>query len=500
MATTFKANPGVDQLRARLGHPIVDADAHQIEMVPLFLDFLRGAGGVQMPQRWRNHVVMTRRAFGMTPEQRSEARPGIPVWWPLPAENTLDRATSSLPKLMHARMDEIGLDFAVVYPSLGLLVLTLPGIADDELRQACARAFNNYNAEVFRGLGDRLTPAAVIPMHTPGEAVAELGHAVNTLGLKAAVFAGDVLRPVVRPEKDPAAMAELYYYDCFGIDSPYDYDPLWRKCIELRVAPTFHSAPIGRGTRASISRHQYNQLGGFAEGGEAVCKSLFFGGVTRRFPELRFGFLEGGAAWGIALYARLVEHWKKRNQQAMQRLDPARIDTALFSQLIDEFGNERLKPHRDKLVKDVIFADRMEELDDWRDCKIARPEDIRDLFEPNFFFGCEGDDRSAAAAFDRRMNPYGASLNPMFGSDIGHFDVEDMRGVLEEAHELVDRGLMNPADFRRFAFENPVRMLGGMNKDFFKGTKVEAQAKIILDADRAHHATAGQSAATPIQV
>ena len=40
----------------------------------------------------------------MTPQERSQARPGIPVWWPLPAQNTLDRATSSLPKLMHARL------------------------------------------------------------------------------------------------------------------------------------------------------------------------------------------------------------------------------------------------------------------------------------------------------------------------------------------------------------------------------------------------------------
>jgi predicted TIM-barrel fold metal-dependent hydrolase len=141
----------------------------------------------------------------------------------------LDRATAFLPKLTHTRMDEIGLDFAIVYPSLGLFVLTLPGIGDDELRQASARAFNNYNAEMFRGFGDCLTPAALIPMHTPREAIAELEHAVKTLGLKATVFAADVLRPVPKPQKNPAALAELYYYDCFGIDSPYDYDPVWRK-------------------------------------------------------------------------------------------------------------------------------------------------------------------------------------------------------------------------------------------------------------------------------
>jgi hypothetical protein len=141
--------------------------------------------------------------------------------------------------------------------------------------------------------------------------------------------------------------------------------------------------------------------------------------VTLRFPDLRFGFLEGGAAWATALYARLVEHWKKRNHEAIQRLDPARVDQDLLGRLIDEFGHERLKPYRDKVVKAAVLGERMEELDDWRDCKIARPEDIRDLFVASFFFGCEGDDRSAAAAFDRKMNPYGASLNPMLGSDIG---------------------------------------------------------------------------------
>ena len=33
MPTMFKANPKLDQLRAKLGHPIVDADAHQVDMV-----------------------------------------------------------------------------------------------------------------------------------------------------------------------------------------------------------------------------------------------------------------------------------------------------------------------------------------------------------------------------------------------------------------------------------------------------------------------------------
>jgi hypothetical protein len=43
-----------------------------------------------------------------------------PTWWAHPARNTLDRATSSLPRLLHRRLDDFGLDVAIIYPSIGL--------------------------------------------------------------------------------------------------------------------------------------------------------------------------------------------------------------------------------------------------------------------------------------------------------------------------------------------------------------------------------------------
>lgn len=482
MTFKFVPNDTVRAIRAAVDHPILDTDAHQMESMPLLLDFIAEVGGANMPKRFIEYITAMRRTFRMTGEERALKRPGAPVWWPVPSENTLDRATSSLPKLFYDRMDEVGLDFSIVYPGMGMTVLSMPGIPDDELRQACCRAFNKYYAEVFAGLGDRLTPAAIIPMHTPEEAVAELDHAVGELGLKVTLLAGDVLRPIPQPERDnPLILGDNYYQDCFGIDSPHNYDAVWERCRQLKVAPTFHSAFIGRGTRASISRHQYNQLGGFAEGGEAICKSLFFGGVTRRFPDVKFGFLEGGAAWATGLYSRLVDHWKKRNGEAILHLDPARTDTKLYGELIDAYGHPRIQECRDQAVKDALWGDRMEELDDWRDCKITEASDIRDLFVPNFFFGAEGDDRTAMIAFDRRLNPYGAQLNVMLGSDIGHFDVHDLRDVLHEAYEPVEDGLIGPDEFRNFAFANGVRLHGGMNPDFFDGTAIEGAARAVLN-------------------
>jgi predicted TIM-barrel fold metal-dependent hydrolase len=473
------------EIRAGLDHPIVDVDAHQLEVIPVLLDLLRDVGGPSMPDRFIAHFAWTRRTFSMTPEQRADDRAPVPVWWPMPTENTIDRATTVMPGLLYERMDEIGLDFSVVYPGTGLLVVTLPGMYDDDLRRAAARAYNLYNAEMFAGYADRITPAAVIPMKTPQEAIEELDFAVGTLGLKAAVFQGDVLRPIPTVHREHPELARYaFYQDCFGIDSPYDYDPVWQRCMDLRIAPTFHSGPIGWGCRASISRHQYNQLGGFAEGGEALCKSLFFGGVPARFPDLKIGFLEGGVAWAQALYCRMLEHWKKRNGRAILSLNPALLDQRYFSELIDKYGHDLVKPYRDRLVADAMWSDHPDELDDWHAAGLETAEDVYRRFVPNFYFGCEGDDRLNALAFDTEVNPMGARLNAMFGSDIGHFDVEDMAEIVEEVYELVEEGLVTDADFRDFTFENPVRLHGGMNPDFFKGTAVEdAAARVLAAAD-----------------
>ena len=103
---------------------------------------------------------------------------------------------------------------------------------------------------------------------------------------------------------------------------------------------------------------------------------------------------------------------------------------------------------------------------------------------PNFYFGCEADDRMTAVAFDSRLNHMGAKLKAVFSSDIGHWDVPDMTRVLADAWKLVTRGLIAEEDFRLFTFANPVMMHAGMNPDFFKGTAVEAEAAKLLAESR----------------
>src|SRR2546423_15603796 len=104
-------------------------------------------------------------------------------------------------RLFYAGLDERGIVFGIFYQPAGL---GIPRIADTETRRAVIRGFNIVTAEYFAKLSDRLTPAAVIPMHTPEEAIEELEFATKQLGAKVGMFGSSVARPLEIP-KGPAS-------------------------------------------------------------------------------------------------------------------------------------------------------------------------------------------------------------------------------------------------------------------------------------------------------
>jgi predicted TIM-barrel fold metal-dependent hydrolase len=491
-------NHSAQAIRTRLSHPVIDSDGHWVEPVPLLRDYLAKVGGAKAIEGFRARNELVAGVLRLTPKERRERRLGQEAWWALPTRNTRDRATAMIPQLLYERLNELGLDFTVLYPTLGLM---LPLVAEDEMRRAACRAFNMYIAEAFREFSDRIAPAAVIPMHTPCEAIEELEYAVRTLGFKVVMLGSLIPRPIPALVRAGVPVGAALWRDVLGLDSEYDYDPVWAKCVELGVAPTFHSNGRGFGLRRSPSNFTYNHIGHFAAAGEAVCKALFMGGVTRRFPTLKLAFLEGGAGWACALYADLIGHWKKRNRRALGEVNPAFLDRRLLYDLFTRYHGraaaDRLSEAKpaasgEKAMSEAWARDPAA-LDDFAACQIEKPEQIRDLFARNFYFGCEADDPINAWAFNSAVNPYGARLKVLFGSDIGHFDVPDMTEVLVEAHELVDDGIITAQDFRDFVFGYAVEFWAGMNPAFFKGTVVEEQARAWLAA----HREPATTAATP---
>jgi predicted TIM-barrel fold metal-dependent hydrolase len=471
-------------VRARLSHPVIDIDGHTTESLVALEPYLRDEGVDPGTESLRRLLPGS---FGpwadwyqAAPDDRAARRIGRPPWWGAPARNTRDLATALCPQLMYERLDEFGIDVSVTYPSLGLIFMHLD---DERERRGLCRALNRCNADAFGPLSDRLVPVAAIPMHTPDEACEELEYAVRTLGFKAVLLAGYVQRPVAAvAERDPELAKYAQWIDMYGIDSAYDYDPVWAKCLELGVGVSFHSGSIGWGSRMSISNYMYNHLGHLAEGHHALAKSLFMGGVTRRFPDLPFSFLEGGAAWAVALFSDLIGHWEKRNLAAMDHLNPANLDRDLLASLLDRYGSKAgTNPASRPAAR---RAEDPATLDEWAQCGITAKDDIRDLFVRSFFFGCEADDPLTASAFNSRVNPFGARLQAMFGSDLSHWDVPDMSEVLDEAYEMVEHGWITDDDFRDFVFTNPVTFFTRTNPGFFAGTPVEADVDKLI-AERA---------------
>jgi predicted TIM-barrel fold metal-dependent hydrolase len=461
--------PTTDQIRAKLDHPVIDSDGHLLEFVPAVQDHLREIAGPEMAEQLHGHFNLTARSQGMSLAEQQAVGAARSAWWAFPARNTLDRATAHLPGLLYQRLDEMGLDFTVVYPTFGLGAMLRP---EEELRRATSRAFNLYYAEACEGYGDRLTPAAVIPMHDPEEAIAELEFCVRELGFKVAVFPGAVRRPL----PGVPMSGTCYWFDDCGPNSPHDYDPLWQHCIDLGVAPSFHSSAMGMGGRNSPNSYLHNHVGNFAAAQEGICRAMILGGVPRRFPALRLSFLEGGMGWACSLYADLVGHYEKRNREHVQMYDPDEIDQAELRRLFERFGTKRFVDHIGEIEASTQLQGNRGDgvVDEFGPSGIGSVEDIRDIFEGQVFVGCEADDPMNATAFDTRIHPLGSRLNALFGSDIGHWDVPDMQGVLPEAWELVEHGVIGDSDFRDFVFGNPVRLFAEANPRFFEGTTVEA--------------------------
>ena len=116
----MSAHLSAAQIKARLDHPIIDADGHWIEYGPVFTEELRRVGGEDAVEGWNAVRNGTRSALSMSVEERRRRRISQEAFWGHPSKNTKDLATALFPRLLAQRLDEIGLDFAIIYPTGGL--------------------------------------------------------------------------------------------------------------------------------------------------------------------------------------------------------------------------------------------------------------------------------------------------------------------------------------------------------------------------------------------
>jgi len=153
------------RLHDGLGHPVIDCDGHSVEFMPVFEEYLReyaGAKAVEHYHKERPWFVSDFRDPTAAPSR--QAALGLPN----PGQGSSREHAAGLSS--RSASERPGIDFAIIYPSPKRL--GVPHEPNPELRIGICRAMNTYMADMLRPHARHLTPAAVIPMYTPEEAIA----------------------------------------------------------------------------------------------------------------------------------------------------------------------------------------------------------------------------------------------------------------------------------------------------------------------------------------
>src|SRR5438067_12823321 len=188
------------KVRSGLTHPVIDADGHWIEYGPVCAEQVRKAAGDKAADGLLRHMRRIPDALSLSIAERRRRGTAMEGYWGRQSTNTRDRATAMMPRMLYDRLDELGIDFGIVYPTAGY---GIPRIADYETRRAVLRGYNIVAADYFAKLSDRLTPAHVSPLHTPDEALDELTFVTQQLGAKVCMFVSGVRRPIPHAKGAP---------------------------------------------------------------------------------------------------------------------------------------------------------------------------------------------------------------------------------------------------------------------------------------------------------
>ena len=202
-------------------------------------------------------------------------------------------------------MDELNIGGSVLYPTDGLAVGRMVDL--DQVVATCS-AYNDWIHQVYLQHDSRLNAVALLPMQEPELAARELRRCVEELGM-----CGGML---------PAAglMSHL---------GSRQYWPVYEEANRLGCCLSVHG-----GSYPDLGFHDLNVFAaihamGHPFGISIAFMSLLFSGVFDKFPDVRYGFMEGGVSWFLMALER-----SDGSQKAFTPLDPQRR----FLQLRDGDG------------------------------------------------------------------------------------------------------------------------------------------------------------------
>jgi predicted TIM-barrel fold metal-dependent hydrolase len=286
------------------GFKVLDSDMHILEPPDLWQRFIDSKFKDYAPRGTTDHVRDLRL---VGPDGRAWGRPVDPPPETIPPPGHIfhrnqklfrphmERGWSSRVQL--DAMDEEGIDLAVLYPSRGLNVLSVPAM-DPEFAAALARAYNNWLYEFCQIDTNKLIGAGMVSVFDIESAISEAERCVQRLGFRAIFLRANVVNG-------------------HNWQEPY-YDPLWSALEELNVPLGFHESNTSAGRQVGeqfgynfMLRHTFSHP--FEQ--MLAVGSFCGGGILERHPRLRVAFLEGNCGWLPFLLWRLDEHWEMFGDQ-----------------------------------------------------------------------------------------------------------------------------------------------------------------------------------------
>lgn len=182
-------------------------------------------------------------------------------------------------------MDADGVDYSVLYPTVGGAGDTFARLTDPDLELACVQAYNDWLIDEWAAVSERFIPQCLVPVWPIETAVAEIRRAAAR-GHRGAIY--------------PAVPMELR--DVPHVNEP-DYDPLWAVCAELEIPLCIHSGSstkIQVPTPASFSPPLAAAFQSITKQAStiAVLVHLLISRILMRHPQLRVVFAESSLGWG----------------------------------------------------------------------------------------------------------------------------------------------------------------------------------------------------------
>ena len=269
-------------------------------------------------------------------------------------------------------LDDVGIETTVLYPTRGL---AYGKVVSRYWAVDLARAYNDWLFENYCQQNARFKGMALIPLQDPDAAVTELARAVEELGMCGAMLPSNGIQ--------------------FHLGHKF-YWPIYAEAQRLGCSIGIHGGAHDGFRMDDLNPYAPVHALGHSFGQMVAFGALVFNGICEKFPDVRFGFLEGGVAWLLACLERF-----DRSYETHIEYDPR-------GEFLQLQNNERVSDYA-----------------------------VRQMREGRLFIGCEGGEPDLAHVISRVGNePFVFSSD--FPHEVNNKICKHEIGEVVESNELSD--------------------------------------------------------------